>query len=247
MSKVSYIAAITASVLASAAFAAPMNHSVNWEGQYNGNSAPDVESGFTGEGFASTLTSLVGDGTARLNNLSQNQTSTFGWWGKNVSFNFATGASLEARLKVNDPGVGANGQWIVMRDNNNVVTLRFFGAQLQIDIDGTFAFQTVAVDPLQWHTYRVAAATGAGNAQLYIDDVPATLDHNTMGAAAYGAWPLYFGDVTASDGENCDWSFDYLRWTTQGAFAPEVPEPACLAFAAFAVTMGLTRRRTQRG
>lgn len=246
MLRASHIAAITASVLASAAFAAPMNDSINWEGQYNGNSAPDVESGFTGEGFASGFTSVVGDGTARLNNLSQNQAASFGWWGKNVGFNLTTGASLEARVKVNDPGVGANGQWIVMRDNNNVVTLRFFGAQLQVDMDGTFGFQTVEVDPLQWHTYRIAAAAGAGNAQLYIDDVPATLDHNTLGSAAYGAWPLYFGDVTTADGETCDWSFDYLRWTTQGAFAPSVPEPACLGGAAFALATGLLRRRTHR-
>jgi hypothetical protein len=195
-------------------------NSTTWEGQYNCDYTPDIESEFVNWG-AAAFTSVVGDGTVRLNNHSQNQAAKYGLWGReDVPFSFTTGASLEARVKVNDPGVDANGQWIVLQDASTTVAMRFFSNQFQIDINGNFGFQTVAVDPKQWHTYRVAAATGAGNARLYIDDVLVALEDTTLGTGVYGAAPLYFGDITESDGQTCDWSFDYLRWTTSGAYAP---------------------------
>jgi hypothetical protein len=221
-----------------------MNDSVNWEGQYNGNDTPGAESGFGDDGGGG-YTNVVGDGTVRFNNLSQNQAASVGWWYKDTSFDFSTGASLEARLKVNDPATGANAQILAIRSATNHVVMRFFTGQIQLCTSGSFDFaETVAVDTTQWHTYRVAVATGTGNLQLYIDDVAAPLVSHTIGDGRFHPGNLFIGDITGD--EACDWSFDYLRWTSQGAFAPAVPEPTCLAGVAIAMTMGLARRRTHK-
>lgn len=194
-------------------------NSTTWEGLYEGDNLPDT-SGFMDYGQAIDFSSVAG-GELRLNNSSANQAANFGFWSKDdATFNFATGASLEARIKVNSSAVDANGQWLVFASPQNQVALRFFSNQIQVDLTNTFAFQTVAVDPKQWHTYRVAASTGAGNAKLYIDDVLIPLSSNTLGTGTYAASSMYFGDVTSADGQTCDWSFDYLRWTNTGAYAP---------------------------
>jgi hypothetical protein len=244
MLRVNCFGVVAASMLASAAFAAPMNDSVNWEGQYNANAAPNVESGFVDDS-AGGYTNVVGDGTVRLNNKSQNQAASLGWWYKDVPFDFTTGASMEARIKVNDPTAGANAQLLAIRSDTNHVVIRFFAEQIQLCTQGVWDFsQTVAVDTTQWHSYRVAVATGTDNLQLYIDDVAAPLENHTIGSGRFHPGNLFIGDITGD--EACDWSFDYLRWTSQGAFAPAVPEPTCLAGAAVVMTMSLARRRTHK-
>ena len=148
-----------------------------------------------------------------------------------ITFNFTTGASVEWRIK-SHYGTANAGQDFISIDTgsqNIFMNLAYPGANPtgQVNfLDKSMAFpMSSAVPGNDFHTFRLTASGTV--ASLYIDDNPVAALTTTVGAGVgYGSTGhLEWGDkLMQSD-------FDYVRWTTEGAYAP-VPEPATMVLLA---------------
>lgn len=75
--------------------------------------------------------------------------------------------------------------------------------------------QTYMLDGTQWHTYRMT--TSGSTFRIYVDDNPAAVLTGTMGATT-SENRVMFGSGGSSGKQ--DIYFDYVNYSTQGAFAP---------------------------
>lgn len=150
-----------------------------------------------------------------------------------VTFNFTTGASVEWRIQ-NHYGTANSGQVFVNIDtgSEHIVMNHVYpdanptGMVNFLDQSMPFSMAHNTEGGNSFHTFRLTALGSV--ASLYIDDNPVAALTTAVGAGVgYGTTTgLEWGDKLMQ----CD--FDYLRWTTDGAYAPIVPEPATMVLLA---------------
>lgn len=113
---------------------------------------------------------------------------------------------------------------------------------------------TPAVAPTQWHTYRLTMEQiGGGGATPVQQQLKAYLDGELVysatrsaasgGGSAVNLTEMRFGDGSNSTGTNGTSEWDYIRWTTTGAYAPVIPEPATWGLLTLGALAIFARRR----
>ena len=162
-----------------------------------------------------------------------------------VPFNFTNGASVEWRIK-GHYGTAISGQvFFQFGDGTNMarftVTYPNANPTGNINLGGEnlpFGLRWDAT-PNEHHIFRVTALGSV--VKLYIDDNPVAaltgVTDNTP--AEQPPNNLTWGDKLMQ------FEFDYLRWTTEGAFAP-VPEPATMILLLAGSGWAMLRKRTGR-
>ncbi len=193
---------------------------VTWQQQYEGDVLPGA--------FSPAFVLQAGGGNNGTTTLNaggwvdvRNTTSTYYQWDMN-SPNWSVGPSgstIEIRMAVPEI-TGTYGTTFQVTDDN-LDKVWFFGwTHNNIFMDGGNQGQPT-FDVTQFNTYRFTfAADGTANVYLNNDPTPRlTSSGNTLS----GLTNFSFGDLGAVGAGTG--SYDYIYWTTAGAFAP-VPEPA---------------------
>ena len=154
------------------------------------------------------------------------------------AFNFTTGASLEWRFKSHYGTANAGQNFVTFGDGTNTLRPTFtypdgpyntglmkINGGLANEVQYPIAMKS-SVPGNDFHTFRFTAQ-GTGWS-MYLDDVPIAVASGTGFDTRPGeqaANGFAFGDKLMQS----DW--DYIRYTTTGAFAP-VPEPATMVMLA---------------
>jgi len=200
--------------------------STTWEGHYEADDFPDVESGITYDGGD---TGTVSGGLLNLTTTA----ADYLLWGvvansltPTLSFGDpnAPGSSMEFRFRVNS--VDGDGGAMLFRVSD------IFGNMVFGEISpGDGSFYTSAnggLGPIPggvvgsgFHTVRMTMSGTVIN--VYVDDNPVsgtgsitlTGDNNV----------ILFGDGAGAAG--ADWDIDFIRWTDQGTFVPPPPPGDC--------------------
>jgi hypothetical protein len=195
--------------------------SLTWENKYECDALPTA-AGWTADGVivASAAGSIL-----TLNDLSVAGDQS-GWYNIASNVNFANGATIEFRCRVND---------VTANDNYQAASVRFYDSASRIanigfgQIGSTqYAWSNVPGGGMGvvfggWHTYRITALTSEG-IKWYVDDNPTVV--NSGAIATWGETTVQFGDFTG--GADANWDIDYIRWTNAGAFAAPEPASMCL-------------------
>lgn len=154
------------------------------------------------------------------------------------------GTTVETRMKIDSQAgnLGAGDLTIVTGAQAWKFAFRTAGGGAITEVigGGTFLTGDVGVNPTDgFHTYRFVISGQSGPAVLYIDGN--TTPAYSWNGVSTGSSYLNFGDDLGDDAGVVQW--DYVAWTNNGAFAPEVPEPSTLALAMLAAVSLMRRRR----
>jgi hypothetical protein len=200
-------------------------NSSSWEGHYEANDWPSVESGIpldSDPGFPTGFSSVSG-GLLNLNTLGSD---TLVVWGQTANsllpaMDFSTGATFEIRARTNAID-GDGGMAIEFSDSggNNIrgEWSPGGGGWFRNGLNPGLAVPFLVPDPATFHTLRfVINSLGVNGMSIYLDDnlVPTYTGTVVDSTSASRIW---FGDPTSTF--DADWDIDYIRWTDQGAFAP---------------------------
>lgn len=202
---------------------------VNWTYYYNPDVNPDTDYYDklpTESGATSPLWSYVGlfdasqtvvDDYLRLSSTGENSqvhyAQTAGW-------NGAQDTTLEVRLRV----VETTGSWA------NAFFLSTGSKWATVDFNSTSILSLTNLDLTQWTVIRFTLTGGANNPDLniYINNNPTASTIKDLFAGVTTDNYLRFGDIAPGSYAGGIVDYDYIRWTSEGAFAP-VPEPATSA------------------
>jgi hypothetical protein len=221
--------------------------STTWGESWEGTTLPYASGQFGAYWFdGSPLAAYESSHTAlQPNNTMNINASTGALWYTHatpITFNFATGASVEWRIK-SHYGTANAGQDFISIDTgsqNIFMNLTYPDAIPTGKItflDKSMAFAMYSGPENDFHTFRLTALGSV--AKLFIDNNPIAALTTTVGSGVgYGyTGHLEWGDkLMATD-------FDYVRWTNAGAF--DLPEPATMGLL---LVGGLTlfRRKNSR-
>jgi len=155
--------------------------------------------------------------------------------------NFAGGFTVELRTIVHPSNSGTYGAGLAAQDSNSSGLFQFFYNKMIVELDTV----SPMVNNDTWHTFRIASYSpddsSAGQIyQVWRDGVDlGTFAQNTN---SYSPPNLLLGDFISGAAE-VNFDVDYLRWTTEGAYAPAaVPEPS-MAMGLLLAGSGLMLRR----
>lgn len=137
-------------------------------------------------------------------------------WSQEPAFVDAVGVTLEFRMQMvtGDLMASASGEHYITfyTDNTPDVVFKLYTDGI-VDPDGSYAFDTTD----DYHTYRITCKDHV--VKLYVDGV--LRREFTKVAGAEGAY-LEFTITNGSNDSEQNW--DYIYYSTDGAFAPEVAE-----------------------
>ena len=205
------------------------NYSDCWEGSYEADNWPDIESGIPLDhdpGFPNGYSS-VGGGLLNLNTLGSNDLVVWGTSANSLlpAMDFSTGATFEIRARVNEVD-GDGGMAIEFSDSggNNIrgEWSPGGGGWWRQGAHGGLAAPFAVPGPTPtFHTIRFAVSNLAvGGLSIYLDGNPvATYTDEVVDTETVNR--IWLGDPTGPF--DADWDIDYIRWTDAGAFP--APEP----------------------
>ena len=228
-------------VAASGGFASVTADSSTWEGQYQGTELPTAD-GFADANPGGAVTSVSG-GFFHFDTTTT-QTEDFYYLNGANPFNFATGASWQWTMDINDV-TDTGGLFFAFNDPSG--TEYAIGYEPYPGPGGGYDVllangggEAVFADPNGLHTYRLTVLGSTAN--LYIDNNPSPVITAGPSYASNGIGNMYWADVSGGAWSNFD--LESMSWTNQGAFAPVVPEPATFSITAIGV-LALMRRRSR--
>lgn len=167
--------------------------------------------GFTDEGRDASVAS----GILTINTLTQG-TATGYYHIANPGLISAMGYTIEAKIKVIDTE-GASMQSACIRLYESTVQLNYlFLNKTSVKITGTAISYNMDTTDV-FHVYRIVVLGTV--IQLYVDgDLKIT---DTCATTATAVSDILFGDLSATNGVNANTQWDYVKYYTGGAFAPE--------------------------
>jgi hypothetical protein len=207
------------------AFAPPLStntgSSTTWEGHYEADDFPDVESGINFDTGGGT----VSGGLLNLDTLGTDGYLLWGGAANSLSptLSFTDGASMEIRFRVNSYDVDGGAMLFRVSDTAGSMIYGEFspeGGGFYTVTDGLIAPVSGMVGG-SFHTLRLTMSGSILNA--YLDDNPVEVGTGTIALTGDNN-VILFGDGTGAN--DADWDIDYIRWTNDGAFVP-TPEPVC--------------------
>jgi autotransporter-associated beta strand protein len=214
------VGAAVLSAVAGKTFAQATADSSTWEGQYQGTELPTAD-GFVDANPGGAITSVSG-GFFHFNS-ETTESEDFYYLNGSNPFNFATGASWEWTLDVNDV-TGAGGLFFAFNDPSGadyaIGYEPYYGPGGGYDVflaNGGGA--AVLTDPNGLHTYRLTVLGSTAN--LYIDNDPSAILTGGASYSSNGIGNMYWADVSGGNWSNFD--LESMSWTNQGAFAPIAP------------------------
>lgn len=145
--------------------------------------------------------------------------------GTNWDPHFLGGFTVEFRVIVRANNSGTYGAAVRVQDENSSGLFQFWRDKMS----GDLASVATAPNDDALHTFRIASYSpdGSSAGQVYKVWRDGTEIGTFAQNANYAGSLLVFGDYVSGIGE-VDFDIDYLRWTTDGAYAP-VPEPSSAA------------------
>jgi hypothetical protein len=221
-------------VAASGGFASATGNSSTWEGQYQGTVLPTAD-GF-GDGNPGGAITSVSGGFFHFNTTTT-ETEDFYYLNGANDINFATGASLEFTMDINQV-TGAGGCDFVFDDSTGkAIVVGFEPGDVFVANNGVYDMNFSGVN-----TYRLTVL--GSNLNFYVDNNPTPVVTGSDLYPSNGIGNLYWGDVSGGAFSNFD--LESMSWTNQGAFAPvTVPEPTTFGVAAIGLLALMRRRRSQ--
>lgn len=165
--------------------------------------------------------------------------SLTGGTGTNWDPGYVGGFTVEFRAIVRASNSGTYGAAVRAGDGNSWGLHQVWNTKYSGDLTAV----TTPDNSTDWHIFRIASYSPDGSSAGQVYKV--WRDGTEIGTFAqnsvYTGSVLAFGDYVSGNAEvNLD--VDYLRWTTEGAYAPAVPEPS-MAMGLLLAGSGLMLRR----
>jgi hypothetical protein len=124
---------------------------------------------------------------------------------------------------------------------------QYFNIPFRLNSVGSGTNGIAPVNLAEWTTLRFTITGGLTTSPvltIYVNDNPVGFTSTSVTNSALGY--IQFGDGTTSGSQDGITQWDYIRWTTSGAYAP-IPEPHSLALLGTGVLVFAIRRRLRRG
>ena len=188
-------------------------YEVDWDGRYECNVLPEQAGWAKVEGNLGSEAISVSDGLLCINDTSTASGSKVKF-ARNWIVDPRVGATAEARMQCTAGGhfFGANLQ----------VSDALYGEALYLKANGMIGLYPsgllVPAETAQWHTWRVTIQGTDINVYVDGDPRPVIRGQDTFVQSAAPPQQLLFGSGSSA-GTQTIW-YDYLYWTTRGAFAP---------------------------
>lgn len=245
-----YVALVLGCRISEAAVLPIQANGVNWTYYYNPDVNPDMDYYDklpTETGATTPVWSYVGlydasqtivDDYMRLATTGEDSQAhyfqTTGW-------NGALDTTLEVRLRV----VETTGYWA------NAFFLSTGSKWATVDFNSTSILSLSGLDLSEWTVIRFTLTGGATNPDLniYINNNPTAFTISGLFVGDTSDNYLRFGDIAPGGYAGGIVDYDYIRWTSAGAFAP-VPEPGTSVLLGLAAVLGTVlgvRRRKRVG